>query len=158
MAAKVSAPGHGGGKRGRMDVTADPNVIPFIDIMLVLLIIFMIAAPISSVDIHVTMPNSKVDPSKRPPRPTWVSVSSETGGVRVFVMNDEVSWDSLGERTVEAVRTNSPQIANDDYEVKQQRIYIRADADLPYRNVVRTMNMLQNVGFTKIGLVAEDRR
>ena len=158
MAAKVSAPGHGSGKRGRMDVTADPNVIPFIDIMLVLLIIFMIAAPISSVDIHVTMPNSKVDPSKRPPRPTWVSVSSESGGVRVFVMNDEVSWDSLGERTVEAVRTNSPQIANDDYEVKQQRIYIRADADLPYRNVVRTMNQLQNVGFTKIGLVAEDRR
>ncbi len=57
MAAKFSAPGHGGGKRGRMDVTADPNVIPFIDIMLVLLIIFMIAAPISSVDIHVTMPS-----------------------------------------------------------------------------------------------------
>jgi biopolymer transport protein ExbD len=141
-----------------MDVTADPNVIPFIDIMLVLLIIFMIAAPISSVDIHVTMPISKVDPSKRPPRPTWVSVSSESGGVRVFVMNDEVSWDSLGERTVDAVRTNSPQIANDDYEVKQQRIYIRADADLPYRNVVRAMNRLQDVGFTKIGLVAEDRR
>ena len=156
MAAKISAPG--GGKRGRMDVTADPNVIPFIDIMLVLLIIFMIAAPISSVDIHVTMPRSKVDPSKRPPRPTWVSVSAENGGVRVFVMNDEVSWDSLGQRTVEAVRTNSPQIANDDYEVKQQRIYIRADSDLPYRNVVHTMNMLQNVGFTKIGLVAEDRR
>jgi biopolymer transport protein ExbD len=73
-------------------------------------------------------------------------------------MNDEVSWDSLGQRTIDAVRTNSPQIANDDYEVKQQRIYIRADSDLPYRNVVRTMNMLQNVGFTKIGLVAEDRR
>ncbi|MFZ2029346.1 MAG: biopolymer transporter ExbD [Vitreimonas sp.] len=141
-----------------MDVTADPNVIPFIDIMLVLLIIFMIAAPISSVDIHVTMPRSKVDPSKRPPRPTWVSVSESNGGVRVFVMNDEVSWDSLGQRTVDAVRTNSPQIANDDFEVKQQRIYIRADSDLPYRNVVRTMNRLQDVGFTKIGLVAEDRR
>jgi biopolymer transport protein ExbD len=73
-------------------------------------------------------------------------------------MNDEVSWDSLGERTIEAVRTNSPQIADDEFEVKDQRIYIRADADLPYRNVVRTMNQLQNVGFTKIGLVAEDRR
>ena len=159
MAAKVSAPGHGSGKRGRMDVTADPNVIPFIDIMLVLLIIFMIAAPISSVDIHVTMPRSKIDPSKRPPRPTWVSVNAESGVVRVFVMNDEVSWDTVGQRTIDAVRTNSPQIApGDDYEVKQQRIYIRADSDLPYRNVVRTMNQLQNVGFTKIGLVAEDRR
>jgi biopolymer transport protein ExbD len=142
-----------------MDVTADPNVIPFIDIMLVLLIIFMIAAPISSVDVHVTMPRSKVDPSKRPPRPTWVSVNAENGTVRVFVMNDEVSWDTVGQRTIDAVVTNSPQIApGDDYEVKQQRIYIRADADLPYRNVVRTMNQLQNVGFTKIGLVAEDRR
>jgi len=85
-------------------------------------------------------------------------VNEQGGSVHVFVMNDEVSWDSLGERTIEAVRTNSPQIANDDFEVKDQRIYIRADADLPYRNVVRTMNMLQNVGFTKIGLVAEDRR
>jgi biopolymer transport protein ExbD len=142
-----------------MDVTADPNVIPFIDIMLVLLIIFMIAAPISSVDIQVTMPRSKIDPSKRPPRPTWVSVNAQAGVVRVFVMNDEVSWDTVGQRTVDAVRTNSPQIdPGDDYELKQQRIYIRADADLPYRNVVRTMNQLQNVGFTKIGLVAEDRR
>ena len=158
MAAKVSAPGHGGGKRGRMDVTADPNVIPFIDIMLVLLIIFMIAAPISSVDIHVAMPISKIDPSKRPPRPTWVSVAEAGGTVRVYVMNDEVSWDSLGEKTVEAVRTNSPQIASDDFEVHDQRIYIRADSDLPYRNVVRAMNRLQDVGFTKIGLVAEDRR
>jgi biopolymer transport protein ExbD len=103
------------------------------------------------------MPNSKVDPSKRPPRPTWISVNSQGGSVRVYVMNDEVSWDSLGERTIEAVRTNSPQIT-DDFDIKDQRIYIRADADLPYRNVVRTMNMLQNVGFTKIGLVAEDRR
>jgi biopolymer transport protein ExbD len=157
MAAKVSAPGHGGGKRGRMDVTADPNVIPFIDIMLVLLIIFMIAAPISSVDIQVHMPTSKIDPSRRPPRPTWVSVSDAGGQVRVYVMNDQVSWDTLGQKTIDAVHENSPQLT-DDFDVKDQRIYIRADADIPYRHVVRTMNRLQDVGFTKIGLVAEDRR
>jgi biopolymer transport protein ExbD len=157
MAAKVSAPGHGGGKRGRMEVTSDPNVIPFIDIMLVLLIIFMIAAPISSVDIQVQMPASKIEPSRRPPRPTWISVSGAGGDVRVYVMNDQVSWDTLGERTLEAVRTNSPQIT-DEFELKDQRIYIRADSDLPYRAVVRAMNRLQDAGFTKIGLVAEDRR
>jgi biopolymer transport protein ExbD len=158
MAGKLAAPGHGGGKRGRLDVTADPNVIPFIDVMLVLLIIFMIAAPISSVDIQVDMPTSKIEPSRRPPRPTWVSVNEGPEGVRVYVMNDQVPIAELGERTFEAVKVNSPQIANDDFEIKDQRIYIRADANLAYRNVVRVMNRLQDKGFTKIGLVAEDRR
>jgi biopolymer transport protein ExbD len=158
MAGKVSAPGHGAGKRGRLEVTADPNVIPFIDVMLVLLIIFMIAAPISTVDIEVDMPMSRIEPSKRPPRPTWISISEGPQGVRVYVMNDEVSINDIGERTYEAVKVNSPQIANDDFEIKDQRIYIRADQNLAYRNVVRVMNRLQDKGFTKIGLVAEDRR
>jgi len=158
MAGKVSAPGHGGGKRGRMEVTADPNVIPFIDVMLVLLIIFMIAAPISSVDIQVDMPTSRIEPSKRPPRPTWISIKEAAGGVEVYVMNDLVGISDLGERTYDAVKENTPQIANDDFEIRDQRIYIRADSGLPYRNVVRVMNELQNKGFTKIGLVAEDRR
>jgi biopolymer transport protein ExbD len=158
MAAKVSAPGHGGGRRGSLEVTADPNVIPFIDIMLVLLIIFMIAAPISSVDIKVDMPTSKIVPSKRPPRPTWISIQDQGQGVRVFVMNDEVAMADVGPLTIEAVKENSPLIANDEQEVKDQRIYIRADSDTTYRNVVRVMNQLQNSGFSKIGLVAEDRR
>jgi len=155
MAGKISS---GGSKRG-MDVNADPNVIPFIDVMLVLLIIFMIAAPISSVDIEVDMPTSRIEPSKRPPRPTWISVNEGPGGnIQVFVMNDAVDINELGERTYDAVKINSPQIANDDYEIKDQRIYIRADTNLAYRNVVRVMNRLQDKGFTKIGLVAEDRR
>lgn len=158
MAGKVSAPGHGGGKRGRVEVTADPNVIPFIDVMLVLLVIFMIAAPISSVDIQVDMPTSKIDPSRRPPRPTWLTVNNSSQGVVVYVMEEQVTMADLGEKTFQAVRTNTPQIANDEYAVLDQRIYIRADQDLPYRNVVRVMNRLQDRGFTKIGLVAEDRR
>jgi biopolymer transport protein ExbD len=157
MAGKVSGPGPGR-KRGSHEVTADPNVIPFIDVMLVLLIIFMIAAPISSVDIEVDMPTSRIEPSKRPPRPTWISVNEGPQGVRVFVMNDEVTLENLGEATYEAVQQNTPQIADDDFEVKDQRIYIRADTNLAYRNVVRVMNRLQDRGFTKIGLVAEDRR
>jgi biopolymer transport protein ExbD len=156
MAGKLAS--SGGGKRGRLDVTADPNVIPFIDVMLVLLIIFMIAAPISSVDIEVDIPTSRIEPSKRPPRPTWISINEGPGGIQVFVMNDQVSMEALGERTYEAVQKNSPLIAHDDFEVKDQRIYIRADNNLAYRNVVRVMNQLQNRGFTKIGFVAEDRR
>ena len=158
MAGKLAGGGGGRGGRGGLDVNADPNVIPFIDIMLVLLIIFMIAAPISSVDIKVNMPDSKIDPSKRPPRPTWVSIQGENGPMHVFVMNDEVTLADLGDKTFDAVKANSPQIADDEYAVRDQRIYIRADADMPYRNVVRVMNRLQDRGFSKIGLVAEDRR
>jgi biopolymer transport protein ExbD len=155
MAGKVS----GGGKGGRAEVTADPNVIPFIDVMLVLLIIFMIAAPISSVDIEVNMPTSRIEPSKRPPRPTWVSINMDpAGGTQVFVMNDPVTLDTLGQATYDAVKVNEPRIANDDYEIKDQRIYIRADGEIEYRAVVRVMNRLQDRGFTKIGFVAEDRR
>lgn len=156
MAAKVAS--SGGGKRGQMDVNADPNVIPFIDIMLVLLIIFMIAAPISSVDIQVDMPKAKIVPSKRPPRPTWISIKDEAGDIHVYVMNDEVPMAEVGEKTLDAVRANSPLIADDDHEIRDQRIYIRADSGTAYRNVVRVMNRLQDKGFTKIGLVAEDRR
>lgn len=155
MAGKLSS---GGGGKKSLDVNADPNVIPFIDIMLVLLIIFMIAAPISTVDIEVDMPNSKIQPSKRPPRPTWVTISDAGGSMQVYVMNDAVALADIGQRTYEAVQANAPLIAEDDFEVKDQRIYIRADAGTPYRNVVRVMNQLQNRGFTKIGLVAEDRR
>jgi len=156
MAGKIAGPSRGG--RGRAEVNADPNVIPFIDIMLVLLIIFMIAAPISTVDIKVAMPDSKIQPSKRPPRPTWISIQDNNGQVRVYVMNDEVSLADLGEKTYKAVQDNTPTIAADDFQVRDQRIYIRADAETPYRNVVRVMNRLQDKGFTKIGLVAEDRR
>ena len=88
MAGKLAASGGGSGK-GRLEVTADPNVIPFIDVMLVLLIIFMIAAPISSVDIEVDMPTSRIDPSKRPPRPTWISLNASTGGSGVDVYRHE---------------------------------------------------------------------
>ena len=156
MAGKLAS--SGGGKRGRHDVTADPNVIPFIDVMLVLLIIFMIAAPISSVDIEVDMPTSRIEPSKRPPRPTWISLTEGPSGLEVYVMNDIVDINRLGEATYETVKTNTPQIANDDFEIKDQRIYIRADSGLEYRHVVRVMNRLQDKGFTKIGFVAEDRR
>ncbi|MEZ5995992.1 MAG: biopolymer transporter ExbD [Hyphomonadaceae bacterium] len=157
MAGKISA-GGGGRKRGSHDVTADPNVIPFIDIMLVLLIIFMIAAPISSVDIEVSMPQARIQPSQRPPRPTWISITDGPQGVQTYVMNDAVDIANIGPRTYDAVRVNSPQIADDEFEIKDQRIYIRADGELAYRHVVRVMNQLQNEGFSKIGLVAEDRR
>lgn len=158
MGAKVASSG-GGGKRGRLEVTAEPNVIPFIDVMLVLLIIFMVAAPIATVDIEVGLPASKVLPSERPPKPTWVSLKDNGGGdIRVYVMNDEVTYDTLGEKTQEAVSANDPRKRGDINEIRNERVYVRADGTTQYKNVVRVMNKLQDVGFYKIGLVAEDKR
>ncbi|MGE3143831.1 MAG: biopolymer transporter ExbD, partial [Hyphomonadaceae bacterium] len=117
-----------------------------------------IAAPIASVDIKVDIPRSKIIPSQRPPKPTWITLQDQGQGVRVFVMNDEVSIFDLGQKTFEAVGRNTPELAGNEMEVIQQRVYIRADSNTEYRNVVRVMNQLQSRGFTKIGLVAEDRR
>src|SRR5918996_1450960 len=106
MAGKLAS---SGGKKGRHDVTADPNVIPFIDVMLVLLIIFMIAAPIATVDIQVDMPDARITASRRVAKPTWVSLQDDgTGVTRLFVMNDPVTLDQLGQRTYDTVNINSP--------------------------------------------------
>ncbi len=102
MAGKTGRPA--AAKAAAREVTADPNVIPFIDVMLVLLIIFMIAAPISTVDIEVDMPTSRIQPSQRPPRADLDFASTEgRSGREVYVMNDEVPMGELGEKTLEAV-------------------------------------------------------
>ncbi len=165
MAGKLAAPGHGK-KRGRLEVTADPNVIPFIDIMLVLVIIFMIAAPISSVDIVVDMPDSKLSPQRRAPRPVWVTVKEEANvPIRYYVGNEEVPIRELGERTKKEWEKNSPGLSLFDTCLIAEtttneacRIYVRADGRTRYRNVIAAMNQLQAQGFIFIALVAEDRR
>jgi biopolymer transport protein ExbD len=118
----------------------------------------MIAAPIASVDIEVELPTSKIIPSKRPPKPTWVSLTDKGAGQLVYVMNDQVPMEELGEAVFAAVNTNTPSLGGDEFEILDQRIYVRADSHTRYKNVMRVMNRLQDRGFTKIALVAEDRR
>lgn len=154
MGAKVSSSG-GGGKIP--EVNAEPNIIPFVDVMLVLLIIFMVAAPIATVDIQVSLPETKVLPSKRPPKPTYVSLQELNGTQSYFVGNAQVTGDEIGPKTMEEVQKNEPMV-DDLAGIISTRIYIRADAKTRYRNVVYVMNQLQNVGFFKIALVGEDTR
>jgi len=159
MAGKVSAPGHGSSKRGRLDVNSDPNVIPFIDVMLVLLIIFMIAAPIATVDVTVDMPDARLAPTKRPAKPTWVSITDDgRGNIGVYVMNDAVDLSNLAEVTYRVMDVNTPDARGDKQELLATPIYIRAEGGTKYRNVLRVMNTLNGYGFTKVSLVAEDRR
>ena len=159
-----------GQKRGRPDVNADPNVIPFIDVMLVLLIIFMVTAPIAAVDIKTDMPDSKLLASKRPNKPVWVTVVdgndclqkvkgvSPSACPAVFVQEEEVGFDEIGFKTREAIKSTDRSKANDDDWIEDQRIYVRASGNTQYKNVTRVMNRLQDARLTKIGLVADDKR
>jgi biopolymer transport protein ExbD len=80
-----------------------------------------------------------------------------TGGMRVFVGNDQVEFTEIGPKTVEEVRKNNRKYTTMS-EIIDERIYIRAQRETQYRNVVFVMNRLQDSGFYKIALVAEDRR
>ena len=155
MGAKVST--SSGGKRGSFDTNAEPNIIPLVDVMLVLLIIFMVAAPIATVDIKVTLPGSKVLPSQRPPKPTYVSLKSNGGAPEYYVGNEQVGSMDIGKAVLKEVPRNDRK-ANTLDKIVDTRIYVRADADTPYRNVVFIMNRLQDEGFYKVALVGEDTR
>ena len=162
-----------GSKRGRPDINAEPNVIPFIDVMLVLLIIFMVTAPIAAVDVKASMPSSKVLASKRVAKPVWVTLvdgadcNQKVHGVTVqhcpsvFVMEDEVNMSDVGPSTRAALKKNNPNYSSNSEEDRtwqnEQRIYLRASGDTQYKNVVRVMNRLQDENLTKIALVAADK-
>ncbi|HEY8121679.1 MAG TPA: biopolymer transporter ExbD [Myxococcota bacterium] len=120
------------------------NVTPFVDVMLVLLIIFMIAAPLSTVTVPVELPPATTKPAdaSKPRDPVFVSL--EKSGA-LFVMDAETSLAQLPERLRE-------QTAGD----VNERIYLRADQSLPYRRVMQVMNVLQDAGFYRVGLVAEE--
>lgn len=154
MGAKVST--SGSAKRGQFSENAEPNIIPFVDVMLVLLIIFMVAAPIATVDISVNLPESKVLPSKRPPKQTYVSLQDH-GSPAYFVGNNEVAPDEIGKEVLKEVPINNREATTLE-KIIDERIYVRADGDTPYRNVVFIMNRLQDEGFYKVALVGEDTR
>lgn len=153
MGAKVSS----GGSGKKLQLSSEPNVIPFVDIMLVLLIIFMVAAPIATVDISVELPGSKIIPSKRPNKPSFVTISDQAGVLKYYVGNTEVAEFDIGKEALKEVAKNDRKRKTLS-EIIDERIYIRADGATRYRNVVFAMNRLQDEGFYKVSLVGEDKR
>ncbi|MEO8811485.1 MAG: biopolymer transporter ExbD [Caulobacteraceae bacterium] len=142
MAAKLS--GHSG---GRYDVAqnASINVTPFVDVMLVLLIIFMVAAPLASVTIKVNLPPAAAKPAKNPPKPVYISIKKDG---RVFVGDNASDMDTLGDDLKADVGVRNP--AN-------ERIFIRGDSDVLYQDFMAVMNKLQDNGFYSVALVGEDK-
>ncbi|HVV32641.1 MAG TPA: biopolymer transporter ExbD [Vitreimonas sp.] len=154
MAGKISM-GGGGGRRGAMAPNSDPNVIPFIDILLVLLIIFMVTAPIPTVDIRVDLPPPNPVPIHLEGlNPTIVGIREGAGGLEIFVDEETVSLSQLGAKTLEHAQRNNPALDFRDLYAKA-RIFVRADQSTAYGNVVNVMSQLQEEGFVQVGIFSE---
>ncbi|MBS0410144.1 MAG: biopolymer transporter ExbD [Proteobacteria bacterium] len=143
MAAKLA--GSGGG-RYEVEQNAEINVTPFVDVMLVLLIIFMVAAPLASVTIKVTLPPAVAKPAQNPPKPVYISIKQDG---RVYVGDNSSDLDSLGDDVAKAVGHRDP---------TKERIFIRGDENMQYQDFMAVMNKLQDNGFYSVALVGEDKR
>lgn len=120
------------------------NVTPFIDVMLVLLIIFMVAAPLATVDLGVELPASTATPPPRPDKPVFVTVKPD---LSLAVGEDVVARDALA--GVLDTATGGK---------KEDPIYLRADKTVSYGDLMDVMNLLRNSGHLKIALVGLDAR
>jgi biopolymer transport protein ExbD len=118
----------------------DINVTPFIDVILVLLIIFMVAAPLSTVDLPVNLPSSTATPQKKPDKPTYVSIKSD---LAVAIGENMV-------KRVDLVKTldTTPNMTKDSF------IFLRADRAVPYGDLMDVLEILRAGGYSKIKLVA----
>ena len=142
MAAKLAGPGGGG--KFHVEANSEINVTPFVDVMLVLLIIFMVAAPLASVSIKVELPDANAPPSPSPPKPVYLSLKPDG---RVYIGDHATSVDTLGEDLKAAVGRRDP---------SKERIFIRGDKEVLYGDFTQVMAKLQDNGFYSVALVGED--
>ena len=125
--------------KAELDEVHEINVTPFIDVMLVLLIIFMVAAPLATVDIAVDLPSSTAPPQERPPQPVFLTIKPD---LTLTIGDDTVARDTLGDTL--------DRVAKGD---RDTRIFLRADKTVPYGDVMTVMNLLRAAGFLKVALV-----
>ena len=128
-----------GGDDDDLAESHDINVTPFIDVMLVLLIIFMVAAPLSTVDVPVSLPKSNAAAAPRTEQPIYVTIQPD---MTLSVGNDQVAREALAERLLVATEGDT-----------ETRLYLRADTSVPYGELMAVMNLMRAGGFTQVGLV-----
>lgn len=117
----------------------DINVTPFIDVMLVLLIIFMVAAPLATVSVPVDLPSSSAEPTPKPDKPFYLTVQEDL--TLVLGEDQPVALEQLSQ----ALGALLPD--------KEQRIFLRADQSLSYQNLMKVMNTLSAAGYLQVALV-----
>ena len=131
---------HGGDS---LEEVHEINVTPFIDVMLVLLIIFMVAAPLATVDVAVNLPTAAAEAQPRPSMPIYLSVKAD---LSLWVAEQPVGRDDLGAALTVAAKGD-----------QNARIFVRADKTVPYGELMQVMNLLRGAGFLKIALVGLER-
>ncbi|TPN83812.1 TonB system transport protein ExbD [Mesorhizobium sp. CU2] len=122
-----------------LEESHDINVTPFIDVILVLLIIFMVAAPLATVDVNVDLPGSTATPAPRPETPVFLTLKSD---LTLAIGNDSVPRPGFA--AVLGSRTKGD---------KQTRIFLRADKTVGYGDLMVVMNLLRAAGYLKVALV-----
>jgi TonB system transport protein ExbD (group 1) len=143
MGAKLA----GSGGKYSEEQNSEINVTPFVDVMLVLLIIFMVAAPMAAVSVKVDLPPAVAKASPNPPKPVYISLQPNG---RIFIMDKQTDLASLGDDLRESLgQRRNP---------TKERIFIRADKEVLYGDFMGVMNMLQDNGFYSVALVGEDKR
>ena len=148
MGAKLG--GSGGSDRYQVEQNSEINVTPFVDVMLVLLIIFMVAAPMATVSIALDLPPAiPPDPNQpKPKEPTFISIQ-ESGAI--FIAEKQTSLENLipdinDAMTAKGVTGN----------LTEERVFVRADANVMYEQFMAVLNVLQANGYYKLGLINED--
>ena len=140
--------GSGGkaGRRGRSALNAEINVTPFVDVMLVLLIVFMVTAPLLIRGEDVSTPKTRSGPIQTNPNDTALAITVKADG-KVFIQTTEVDIDSLGAQV--------GAIIGEGYD---KPIYIRGDESAPYGAVVEAIAEIKAAGYTRVSLITEQKK
>jgi len=141
MAAKLS--GSDGGKFG-IEQNADINVTPFVDVMLVLLIIFMVTAPLTASNVKIDLPPAVAVATPNPPKPIWISIQKSGA---IFIGDNPTELGTLAADIKTQIGPRDP---------AHERIFIRCDKDTIYGDFMGVMNKLQDTGFYEVALIGTD--
>jgi biopolymer transport protein TolR len=145
MGANGASAAAGPGKRRhrRKSVMSEINVTPFVDVMLVLLIIFMVSAPLLTVGVPIDLPQSQAKNLEQDKEPLTVSVNDKG---QIFLQNSEIAADDLIPKMQAVAEARGG---------KDARVYVRGDKKVDYGTMMRVMGRLSSAGFNRVALVTE---
>ena len=138
--AASSLGGNGQRPAGRYQPMSAINVTPFVDVMLVLLVVFMVAAPLLTVGVPVDLPQTQAPPITEPKEPLVITIN---GGGSIYIQETEVQTDALVPR-LQAITGSNPDAV----------IYVRGDKAINYGRVLEVMSLVSTAGFRKVSLIA----